>query len=591
MVYKLSTMKFTTKIFLFFILIVISSISGVIGASVIVSTNFIPNAQFEIDDNPVIDEILEDLGEFQDYYYWNSSEAIGIALNIQFDESYERGYMITTKDFPVPNLPVPGIDIKDVEIYFENGSVIYEREMRSLRYFLFDSVSGNMTVYEVDALEKLIYLDTEDHIFRLHFDLMNNPELTKRRILGDGKEVLEPLGSYFEVRSRPILQWISAVIGELLEIGTDIIRFGIPLLTLVAVGAIAGLVTSVFFSIIRINRLFSNRWSYFVVRRLRGKIGRLLSFVPIFDLGGIWYVEESFVDIIDLSRVRTSLSELLKERWYDVLFFPTALASIIIYAVLLVVPEEYKFRVLMMSPLFSPLVLLFLVIYYPIVWATDEGGLRKCKMSEQGDVVAVKPIGSILRDGLGVVVGFSGIISVASMAVNLPGDFAREEVGAGQMEVAGIGFDVVGIVLLVLWTFGLFFVLMASMTVGACIVAISYLESCHLSTIKYIRTKSEKDGLISNFGSVTMQFSPKGIDVVMTKDNVELSSGETKVITKPVEVEKPVESTGFDEPAGADTEPEQPSDQKDHSTGYSEENTDEFMDNNEEEKKPDMDDY
>ena len=141
------------------------------------------------------------------------------------------------------------------------------------------------------------------------------------------------------------------------------------------------------------------------------------------------------------------------------------------------------------------------------------------KSSPQGDIVAVKPLGKILRDGLGIIIGFSGIISLGALAVQVTESFVGQATSTEGIQVAGFSLDLFGIALLVLWTIGLFLILLASILVGASLIAVSYLQSTHLNTIKELRERSEKDQVISNFGSLSANFKPKGIETIYSTDD------------------------------------------------------------------------
>ena len=94
---------------------------------------------------------------------------------------------------------------------------------------------------------------------------------------------------------------------------------------------------------------------------------------------------------------------------------------------------------------------------------------------------------------------------------------ARQSTTTGQLQVAGFSLDIFSLLLLVLWTLGLFFILLGSSIVGTSILAVNYLQASHLDTIEYLRSKSEKDGVVSNWGSVTYQFSPVATKAIFEK--------------------------------------------------------------------------
>jgi hypothetical protein len=289
---------------------------------------------------------------------------------------------------------------------------------------------------------------------------------------------------------------------------------------MVAIGGGAGIVTAFVLVITRLARLFGGKyWTFFLLKRLNGKFGKLLSFLPIFNFDGDFYVEERFVDIIDLSSIRSTLKELYMQRWYDILIFPTALAAILTIFFVQYFPGE-KEEALTFSPLLSPIVLILLIIYFPLVWAFNEGGFKLLETSSQGDINAIKPLGKIMRDGLGVIVGFSGFLSLGVLGVDVgtSGDLLQQPTTTGQVQVAGFTLDLFGLLLLALWTLGLFFLLLGSIIVGASLLAINNLETSLLPTIKHLRQKSAK-GLISNWGSVSGNFSPIAKETIYTKNS------------------------------------------------------------------------
>ncbi len=156
-----------------------------------------------------------------------------------------------------------------------------------------------------------------------------------------------------------------------------------------------------------------------------------------------------------------------------------------------------------------------------MIWSFNEGGFKRLEISPQGDVVSVKPLGKILRDGLGIMVGFSGLISLGALAVQITMSFAGQTSQSGAIQVAGFTLDLFSILLLVLWTVGLFLILQASILVGASLIALSYLQTTHLNTIKKMREKAEKEGVISNFGSLSPQFKPTAIETMYVSDDKE----------------------------------------------------------------------
>ncbi|MFX0152732.1 MAG: hypothetical protein ACFFAJ_18255, partial [Candidatus Hodarchaeota archaeon] len=316
-----------------------------------------------------------------------------------------------------------------------------------------------------------------------------------------------------------LTEWARQIYRQLIDDFFDeFIQVSRNVLIAVAIGGGFGIVTAFFLVISRLARIFGGKyWTFFLLKRLNGKFGKLLSYLPIFNFDGDFYVEEGFVDIIDLSSFRSTLRELYIQRLYDILIFPTALAAILTIFFVQYYPGE-KSEALTFSPLLSPIALVLLVIYFPLVWAFNEGGFKLLETSPQGDINAIKPLGKIMRDGLGVIIGFSGFLSLGVLGVEVGSStaFMQQPTTTGQIQVAGFTLDLFGLLLLVLWTLGLFFLLLGSIIVGASLLAINNLENSLLPTIKHLREKSA-EGLIENWGSVTHHFSPVAKETIFTK--------------------------------------------------------------------------
>jgi hypothetical protein len=356
-----------------------------------------------------------------------------------------------------------------------------------------------------------IWIDIQARSIKLNYDPSKEFIIIKRTPDTFGSSTKgEEQGTVFIVRDLNLTEWFERILHELSDnFVYDFIFIARNILIIVAIGGGAGIFTAFILVLTRLTRLFGGKhWTYFLLKRLNGKLGRLISFMPIFDFDGEFYVEERFVNIIDFSSIRTSLIELYKQRWYDILIFPTALASILTILFVQNYPGEDKIQALAFSPLFSPIVLILLLVYFPAIWAYNEGGFKRIKISPQGDIVAVKPLGKIMRDGLGIIIGFSGILSLGALAAQVTRSFTPIPTTTGQIQVAGFPIDLFGLLLLLLWTFGLFFLLLGSVIVGASLLAINNLLTTHLGTIEFLRRKSAEDGVINNWGSVSSQFAP-----------------------------------------------------------------------------------
>ncbi|MFW9994055.1 MAG: hypothetical protein ACFFD4_18570 [Candidatus Odinarchaeota archaeon] len=519
MVYKLRPMKLTTKIIFLILVIIFSTIAGTIGAALVVTAQVLPETQFEIRERSEVEVIWNELGGFNGYSFMGL--AVRLETRVVSGEVYITeivnnitGISIDLSLYKIDNFAEA---IRVLEIQRENGFVFYDAYANLMVYIVNDEVDGNFTKtqYEVFCKEWSFHLDLETNRFVVHRD--PNAEQVLIKQTPDGKKV--PIGDYFIVTNRPILEWLGTMALVVWTHTDEFIYIISRLLAVVIIGVIAGFITAFVFTATRINRYIAKVWTFFVIKRLRGKVGRLLTNIPgLFDFGGDWYLEEAFVNVIDLSRLRPTVRELLRERGYDVLIFPTALTSTLLAILMTLIPSELRAKVLFLLPALAPVGLLVLILYYSLVWGTDEGGFRKFDISPQGDITTVQSLGSIIRDGLGIIVSFSGILSLASIAVDVTrGISDTQETATGTVKIAGnISFDLFGIILLVFWTVGLFLVLMASLSVGTAIIALSYLQNTHLEVIKKIREKSEEGGFVSNFGSMHQQFSPKGKETIIS---------------------------------------------------------------------------
>jgi hypothetical protein len=496
-------------IFILFVWI-FSAICAVVGTIFIATAVILPQTRYSLEYNELIEDLRDKMGPWTNFNYINHKTG-DYFDNITMDYNPELDKVQATTHF---NEPITDFQPYWVEEWRMNGVVHFLPDPNRLEFFIWYNATYS-EIYEVKINPDLIWIDNiektislrykpnfEYKIFRLSFETETTADNPER----------EFVGRYFEVRYLGLTEWTRQIISQLIENFFDeFIQVGGEVLILVAIGGGAGIITAFFLVITRLARIFRGKyWTFFLLKRLNGKFGKLLSYLPIFNFDGDFYVEERFVDVIDLSSVRSALKELYIQRWYDILIFPTALASILTIFFVQYFPGE-KREALALSPL-------LLVIYFPLVWAFNEGGFKLLETSPQGDINAIKPLGKIMRDGLGVIVGFSGFLSLGVLGVEVGSSttFMQQPTTTGQIQVAGFTLDLFGLLLLVLWTLGLFFLLLGSIIVGASLLAINNLETSLLPTIKHLREKSAK-GLISNWGSVTHQFTPVAKEAIFTK--------------------------------------------------------------------------
>jgi hypothetical protein len=484
----------------------------------ITTAAILPSTPYSIEENQVIRDIREDMGNWKSWNYFNEENGDWFP-NVTVQEQDGKLYVFT----------LGGIRITDFRPYRleevrQNGFVTFFPEVEILNFFYNDPTTNNFTVYDVHiGFREVIGVNINSHELVPYYQpqksfpvFLRNEDATTSGADRAGEFV----GNYYTARNRPILEWLKQIfiaVGE--NFVTEFFFVGNLLLITVAVGGGASIITSFALILFRIVRLAGGRvWTYMVLKMLNGKTGRIIGYIPVFDFNGETYIEQSFVNTINLSSVRSTLGELYGQRGYDILFFPTALAAILTILFVQNSPFEDKSLALAWSPILSPLVLLILIFYFPVIWSFNEGGFKRIQSSPQGDIVAVKPLGKILRDGLGIIIGFSGIISLGALAVQVTESLPGQATSSEGIQVAGFSLDLFGIALLVLWTIGLFLILLASVVVGASLIAVTYLQTAHLNTIKELRERSEKDQVISNFGSLSTQFKPQGIETIYSTD-------------------------------------------------------------------------
>ncbi|NHJ01488.1 MAG: hypothetical protein EAX86_05065 [Candidatus Heimdallarchaeota archaeon] len=519
MVYRLTKMKTRTKILFFIIIWLFSAFCAVLGSMFIATAIILPNTPYEITRNPVISEIRQQMGPLIFLGYWDQENGIYYP-NITIADDGERVYALTDTGLRIENFR-----FWFVEEVRQNGSIVYfmgdpdaTDNWGKLEFYSYLGV-----IWEIEAKPEHINVNFRTKEIGLKYRPGENYPIYKRIIDAPvGSEIPEKpefIGDYFIVQTRGVLQWLSRIISDIYNnLLGEFLFIGRTLLTTVAIGGGIGILMAFFLIITKLAHIFGGqRWTFYLLKSLNGKLGKLVRFIPFFDFNGEFFVEERFVDIIDLSTVRSTFRELFKQRWYDMIFFPTALASILTIFFVQNYPGEDKIEALALSPLISPIVLILLLVYFPAIWAYNEGGFKRLEISPQGDIIAVKPLGKILRDGLGIVVGFSGIISLGALAVEVTQAIAKYPKSTGQIEVAGFTFDIFGLILLGFWTIGLFLLLLGSIIVGSSLLAANYLQSAHLETIENIRKRSEKEDLITNWGSVSYQFKPKAAETIYMK--------------------------------------------------------------------------
>ncbi|MFX1516450.1 MAG: hypothetical protein ACFFC6_09075 [Promethearchaeota archaeon] len=516
MVYRLTSMTMKTKVIFFILVWIFSAIFAILGTIFISTAVILPQTPYEVEPNPIVGQIRQNLGPLiaLDFYNPETDEFYG---NVRIEEGTEEYNLVDETGSKIGPL-IPWA-LQEVHM---NGTVFYIEEPGILVFEVFQETG--ILSYEVSANREHLKVNIEQRQLSLHYQPGKIFEI-KRRVIDftdtttEEEPKIETIGRYFIVKNRGWVDWFLVILGALwLHSWDAFLLIGRIILFTVAIGGGLGILFAFFLIITRLTKLFGGKYlTFLILKSLHGKLGKIMSYIPIFDFIGDFFVDERLVDVIDFSGVRPTLSELYRQRWYDILVFPTALASILTIFFVQYYPGEDKTEALVLSPLLTPIVLVLILIYYPLVWAFNEGGFKRLQLSHQGDIIAVKPLGNILRDGLGIVVGFSGILSLGALAYEINTSTARQATTTGQLQVAGFSLDVFSLLLLGLWTLGLFFILLGSTFVGASILAVNYLQSTHLNTIEYLRTRSAEEGVVTNWGSVNYQFSPVATKAIFEK--------------------------------------------------------------------------
>lgn len=501
MVYRLSKMNIKVKVTFFILVWVFSALFAVFGSMLIATAVILPNTPYEIEVNRDIIDIRQDMGILTNLDYHNPDSPTEYYIDVNLFDIDGR---IQARTFSGEIIP----DFHEWFLmeYHTNGSIYYIPEPSIL---VFDMWNG--TIYEVKTDKLDLGVDIQTKRLYVHYNKGRESVITKITWDTMSTNVNQTqLGNYHIVTNRDFGDWISNILNELSSnFLYNFIIVGQLLLTNVAIGGGAGIIFAFVLIILRITRLFGGKtWTFWLLKALNGKLGRIVSIVPFFDFNGYFYVEERFVNAIDLSSIGSTLKELYKQRWYDILFFPTSLAAILTIFFVQNFPGEDKILALTLSPLLTPIVLVVLLFYFPMIWSFNEGRFKRMQVSDQGDIVAVRPLGKILRDGIGIIIGFSGILSLGALAVEVTEGMKQIPASVGKVEVAGFTLDIFSIILLLLWTVGLFLLLLGSIIVGSSVLAVNYLHSSHLNNIENLRKKSAEEGIITNWGSVISQFTP-----------------------------------------------------------------------------------
>jgi hypothetical protein len=263
-------------------------------------------------------------------------------------------------------------------------------------------------------------------------------------------------------------------------------------------GLILGFLTA-FFRIWKIPAYFSPK----IANLLKGKLGRLLELTQFFDLEGDWYLENAAIHTYDFKNIRSSIKEIVFNRWKNTFFMPPALtATIGVLIVSLTNPANYVFT-LIVSPL-MPIILLF---WLPIIWTIEDSGLKTVEWESTGEIVSLHRISKTLDEGFHKLIGFSAVFGIGTAGSNA----FREQIGGNNFASIELNFNY--IISVLLWTIGLFLLMCAISLTGITIVSVFYLSRHHLASIRIFREKMQEKGVF--FGTTQQFFDHRSEDTAI----------------------------------------------------------------------------
>jgi hypothetical protein len=241
-----------------------------------------------------------------------------------------------------------------------------------------------------------------------------------------------------------------------------------------------------------------------MAKLLKGKFGWLLEITQFFNLSGDWYLESMAVHDYNFKNIRSSIGELVFERWKNVFFFPAALSATIgLLLVSLSSPNAY-----ILTLFIAPLMPLILMFWLPFIWTFEDSGLKNIEWATTGEIVSLNRISSTLEDGFHKLFGFSAVFGIGTAGSNaFRSQFTGESFQGLEListSIKGlIEFNINYIVSIALWTIGLFFIISAISITGIVLTSVTYLNGSQLESIRKFRQDMQKMNI---FQGTTQQF-------------------------------------------------------------------------------------
>ena len=287
MVYRLSKMRFKTKVLFFCVIWIFSAILAVLGAMFITTAAILPSTPYNIQENQLIRDIRQDMGVWHSWNYFNEETGDWFP-NVTIQQ--QEGKLLV---YTLGGVRIPDFRPYRLEEVRANGWVVFFPEVEILNFFYHDPDTNNFTQYAVHiGFREAIWVDINAHELIPHYQpqksfpiylLSNEDATTSGSDRGD-----ESVGNYYLVRNRPILDWLKQIFLAISEnFITEFLFVGNWLLLTVAVGGGASILTAFFLILFRFVRLIVGRlWTYMVLKMLNGKTGKIIGYIPVFDFEG-----------------------------------------------------------------------------------------------------------------------------------------------------------------------------------------------------------------------------------------------------------------------------------------------------------------
>jgi hypothetical protein len=310
-------------------------------------------------------------------------------------------------------------------------------------------------------------------------------------------------------------------------------------------------IVNIFLSFFMIITRFWRRIGGFLGSRstllLRGRFGRLLELTQFFEFGGSWYLEAHGVIDYNFKSTMGVVHELVRERWRDTIFFPTALAASISILMFTIFANSTSLLSLIV---FGGLLPLLLAFWTPALWVIEDSGLKRAEWSGNGELLAIQKISVVIRDGFNKLVGFGAIFGVGTAGASIAraeilGDSVNSTtaITGGLESILNLNWNF--LISAILWTIALLFIVTAVSLTGNVLTSLSYLNTDHLSNVKKMRTQLQKKDVFLGTTQQAMDHTKSDTSIYFDSkrgiDDAFVKTGSTKSRIKPMPVNTVIE--------------------------------------------------